>query len=154
VPVRRCLFWHAEVLSGQTPICVLTFQSENECIHLVIILNNWNIEWVFNMCSPLGGGGHPVMCRRRRSRHPHIHWVVWVDGGRRSVAAVARGSHLLHMGGRRSGAAAAGASHLLPWGRRSDVARGRRKPPVAVSGLPHHVQGVLANHCWPDVEKT
>jgi hypothetical protein len=44
-----------------------------------------------------------------------------------------------------SGAVAAGASHLLAWGRRSGAARGRRKPPVAVSGLPLRVQGVLAN---------
>jgi hypothetical protein len=60
---------------------------------------------------------------------------------------MAGGSHLLHTRGRRSGAATAGASHLLVQGRRGGVARGRRKPPVAVSGLPLHVQGVLVNHC-------
>jgi hypothetical protein len=33
-------FSPAEVLSRQKPICFLTFQSKNECTHLVIILNN------------------------------------------------------------------------------------------------------------------
>jgi hypothetical protein len=32
-------------------------------------------------------------------------------------------------------------------GKRNGAARGRRKSPVAVSGLPLRVQGVLANRC-------
>jgi hypothetical protein len=60
---------------------------------------------------------------------------------------VVGGSHLLHMQGRRSGAAAVGASHLLARERRSGASQGRRKPPVVVSGMPLHEQGVHANHC-------
>jgi hypothetical protein len=48
----------------------------------------------------------------------------------------ARASHLLHTRERRSGAAATETSHLLAQGRRSNRARGRSEPPIAVSGLP------------------
>jgi hypothetical protein len=74
---------------------------------------------------------------RRRSRHPHLHQVIRVGGGRRSGAATAGASHLLHMRGR-SGVATAGAFYL--------VARGRSKPSIAVSDLPLCELKVLANH--------
>jgi hypothetical protein len=51
---------------------------------------------------------------------------------------MARASYLLHARGRRSG-----------------VAQGRSEPPVAVSGLLlHELYMLLANHVWPNVEKT
>jgi hypothetical protein len=144
-----------EVLSLQKPIYFLIFQYKNERIHLVIILNNWNLEVVFIWAQLFYVGAFSNTCRRRRSRshHPHLHRVIRVEGGRRSSAVVARASHLLHTWGRRSGAMTAGASHLVAWGRRSDAARGRSKSPVAVSGLPLHELRVLANHGWHNVTK-
>jgi hypothetical protein len=97
---------------------------------------------------------------RRRSGvadHPHLHWVdqwsLLLARGRRSGAAAARASHLLHTCGRRSGAAAARASHLMVQGRRRGAAQGRSKPPVAVSGLPLRELRMLAKHGWPNVTK-
>jgi hypothetical protein len=43
---KCCPFSSTEVLSRLKPICFLTFKSENKHIHLVIILNNWNLEAV------------------------------------------------------------------------------------------------------------
>jgi hypothetical protein len=56
----------AEVLSRLKPICFLTFESENEHIYLVIILNNSNLEAV-HMSSHLWHGGiHHCSLRRLR----------------------------------------------------------------------------------------
>jgi hypothetical protein len=57
-----------------------------------------------------------------------------------------RASHLLHTRERRSGAVAARASHLMAQGRRSGAARGRSKPPVAVSGLSLRELQMISNH--------
>jgi hypothetical protein len=124
----------------------LTIESENEHIHLVIILNNWNVEAVFIWADlsdvrafivvAWGGRGVTRVCQRRRRHLPHLH--TWVVGWRR-----------------RSGAAAARASHLLAvWGRRGGAARGGSEPPIVVLGLPLHELRMLANHRWPNVEKT
>jgi hypothetical protein len=81
-------------------------------------------------------------CERRRSNLPHLH------------NGVVRWS-LLPAWGRRSGAAVAKASHLLTRGRKRSAARGRSKPPVGVSGmLLRELWMLLANHGWPNVEKT
>jgi hypothetical protein len=160
----------------------LTFESKNECIHLVIILNNWNLEAVFIWAHLFDVGALIVVaqgvwggvigrllhmcwrrrshhaCRMRRSHHPHLHqvvrWSLFLAWGRRSGAAAVGASHLLHTWGRRSGAVVTGASHLVAWGRRCGAARGRSKPPIVVSGLPLRELWMLANHRWSNVEKT
>jgi hypothetical protein len=84
----------------------------------------------------IGWWSHLQACRRRRSHHPHLHgiirWSLLLAWERRSGAAAARASHLLHTRGRRSYVAVGQASHLLAW-RRSSVAWERNEPPVAIS---------------------
>jgi hypothetical protein len=142
----RCPSSPAEVLSQRKSICFLTFESENKHIHLVITLNYWNLEavfiWVhlsdvraFIVVARGGRGGVAQVCRRRRRHLPHIHTRVIRWSRRNSVAAV-RASHLLAVRGRRGG-----------------VTRGRSsEPPVAISGLPLHELGMLANHRWPNMQ--
>jgi hypothetical protein len=97
------------------------------------------------------GGGE---CGEPPTSPPRVvRWKLLLVRERRSGAAAARTSHLLHTRGRRSDVAAAGASHLLAWGRRRSAARGRSEPPVALSGLPLHELRMLANHSWPNIEK-
>jgi hypothetical protein len=138
--VWRCPSSAAKVLSRWKPIYFLTFEYENERIHLVIILNNWNVDAVFIwahlshvraliVVARGGRGGVAQVCRRRR-RHLHTRVVEW---RRRSGVTVAIASHLLAVQGRRSGAA-----------------HGRSEPLVAVSGLPLCELRMLTNHCWPN----
>jgi hypothetical protein len=87
-------------------------------------------------------------CSSRRSRRsrpdvseerrhlPHLHTRV-IGWRRRSDAAATRASHVLATRGKRGGAA-----------------QGRSEPLIAVSGLPFHELWMLANHRWPNIEKT
>jgi hypothetical protein len=139
---RQCL-----IVSQLKLICFLTFESENKCIHLVIILKNWNLElfiWAHLFDVELfivvarGGRGGVIRwsllqaCQRRRSHHPHLDNRVI-------------GWSLLLVQGRRSGAAAR-TFHLLVRGRRNGAARGRSEPFIAVSSLLLHELRMLANH--------
>jgi hypothetical protein len=145
--VRRCPSSLDEVLSRQKLIYFLIFESENKCIHLVIILNNWNLEavfiWVdfsnvraFIIVTWGGRGGVAQVYRRRRRHLPHLHtWVIrW---SKRSSAATAKASQL-----------------LAAWERRGGAAQGKSESLVAISGLPLRELRMLANHRWPNIEKT
>jgi hypothetical protein len=146
-PVWRCPSLPTEVLSWRKPICLITFESENERIYLVIILNNWNLEAVFIWADLShvrafivvawgGRGGVAQACRKRRRHLLHLHTRV-IRWRRRSGAAAARASYLLAV-----------------WGRRRSASRRRSEPPIVVSDLPPHEFRILANHHWPNVETT
>jgi hypothetical protein len=144
--VWRCPSSPTEVFSQRKPIYFLLFEFKNKRIHLVIILNNWNLEalfiWddfsnvrAFIVVAQGGRGRVAQACRRRRRHLSHLHTRVirW----------------------RRSGVAAAKASHLLTvWGRRGDAARWRSEPPIAVPDLPLRELWMLANNRWSNVKKT
>jgi hypothetical protein len=87
-PVWCCPSSPAEVLSRWKPVCFLTFESKNERIHLVIILNKWNLEAMFIwahvsvlralivVARGCRGGVTQACQRRRRSHHPYLHRVI------------------------------------------------------------------------------
>jgi hypothetical protein len=62
----------AEILSQLKAICFLTFKSKNERIHLVIILNNWNLKIVHMSSSLWCDGIHRCSLRRSRRSCPGV----------------------------------------------------------------------------------
>jgi hypothetical protein len=84
-----------------------------------------------------GGAGTHISTESSESEEEPTPTSPSSHPSRRSGAATAGASHLLHMRGR-SGVATAGAFYL--------VARGRSKPSIAVSDLPLYELQVLANH--------
>jgi hypothetical protein len=154
--VRHCPSWHAEALARQKSICFLTFQSKNERMHLVIILNNWNLEWVFNMSSALWGGGTPKRVLEEEEEaptstsppnHPSQRREEERRGGDWSFPPPAYAREAERCGG--------GWSFPPHSTREEEQFRSREKQPSHSSLGPTSSRAlVLANHRWPNIEKT